>query len=85
MLPTRTAVTEWMLQYVVSTLELPREDVALDARFDYYGLDSLETALMIGLLEEEFSIEMVAEEKDAFPSITGLATALTQSGKVQDA
>ena len=84
MLPTRTALTEWMLQYVVSTLELQRDAVAVDARFDSYGLDSLEVAVMVGLLEDEFSLEMMAEEKEAVPSIQGMADALVKTGKVQD-
>ncbi|GLK84292.1 acyl carrier protein [Ancylobacter defluvii] len=84
MLPTHTAVTEWMLQYIASTLELDRSAVALDARFDSYGLDSLEVAVMVGLLEDEFSLEMMEEEKQAVPSIEGIVVALVNGGKVQE-
>ncbi|MEJ0015585.1 MAG: acyl carrier protein [Acetobacteraceae bacterium] len=83
MLPTHTAVTEWMHQYVVTTLELERDAVALDARFDSYGLDSLEVIVMVGLLEDEFGIEVGAEDSQAVPSISGITNALLQSGKIQ--
>lgn len=85
MLPTRPAIFEWMLQHIASSVEIDRAAIDPDARFESYGLDSLEVAVMIGLMEEEYDWEMADEERNAVPSINGLLDELLKNGKIQDA
>ncbi|PZQ10769.1 MAG: hypothetical protein DI565_19515 [Ancylobacter novellus] len=85
MQPTRAAVAEWISQYLVNELQLPREAIAFDKPFTDYGLDSLEQAVMVGVMEDAFAIEV--DVKDAFdtPTIDGVLGALVKAGVVQDA
>ena len=46
----------WLVNYISSVLDLPAEDFPTAARFDSFGLDSVEAVVMAGVLEEEFRV-----------------------------
>ncbi len=46
----------WMIRYITSVLDVPAEDFPSGARFDTYGLDSVEAVVMAGVMEEEFGV-----------------------------
>jgi acyl carrier protein len=81
--PTRAALVEWMLQYIVMSMELPREGVLPEGRFSSYGLDSLELVVMAGLMEDEFGLQLNDMNLFDKRSIEGVADALEQAGLLQ--
>ncbi|RXF74464.1 acyl carrier protein [Hansschlegelia zhihuaiae] len=80
---TLDAVREWMIGYVSSTLEIPREVAAPDATFDTYGLDSAEGVIMAGVIEEEFGIEIDPAVFFEDPTINGVAAVVVRLRREQ--
>jgi acyl carrier protein len=46
----------WMANYICGVLGLDRATFSAAARFDTYGLDSVEAVIMAGVMEEEFQV-----------------------------
>jgi acyl carrier protein len=46
----------WMVNYIVSVLELSPDSVPTSQTFNEYGLDSVEAVVMAGVMEEEFGV-----------------------------
>jgi len=46
----------WMVNYIVSVLDLPPDSVPRSQKFNEYGLDSVEAVVMAGVMEEEFGV-----------------------------
>ena len=67
------AVRAWMVGYVRSVLDLPADRPDTAARFDTYGLDSVEAVIMAGVMEEEFGVTVDAMEFFNNPSIDQFA------------
>lgn len=67
------AVRDWMVGYVRSVLDLPADRLDTAARFDTYGLDSVEAVIMAGVMEEEFGVTVDAMEFFNNPSIDQFA------------
>lgn len=62
-------LSAWMVGYITSILSLPPEKVPTNARFDVYGLDSVEAVIMAGVMEEEFGMQVDPIELFEHPSI----------------
>jgi len=62
-------ISGWMIQYISSVLDRPKEDFPVDDRFDTYGLDSVEAVIMAGLMEEEFGVPIDPMEMFNHPSV----------------
>lgn len=80
---TLDAVREWLIGYISSTLEIPREVVTPDATFDVYGLDSAEGVIMAGVIEEEFGIEIDPAVFFEDPTINGVAAVVIRLRREQ--
>ncbi|MBO0903408.1 acyl carrier protein [Jiella sonneratiae] len=85
MQPQRAAVTQWISEYLINELDLSSSQIDLDTDFDTYGLDSLEQAVMVGMLEEAFDMEVEVNDMAKTPTINGLVDSLVAQGLVLSA
>jgi len=65
----------WMLNYILSVLDLPAEQIPTDKTFDTYGFDSVEAVVMAGVMEEEFGVPVDPVQLFEHPTIDDFATA----------
>jgi acyl carrier protein len=74
---------DWMVNYICGVLGMDSANFPTDARFDTYGLDSVEAVIMAGVMEEEFQVIVDPHQffdspsVDAFVSAFAAGTALT--------
>ena len=66
----RDAIVAWMVQYISSVLDVPKDAFPLEDRFDAYGLDSVEAVIMAGLMEEQFGAQIDPMEMFHHPSVS---------------
>lgn len=78
-------VREWLAGYISSVLEIPREAIAADAKFDTFGLDSAEGVIMAGVIEEEFGVEVDPAVIFEDPTIDGVAAVVVRLRREQAA
>lgn len=72
----RDTIVAWMVQYISSVLDVPKDAFPLDERFDAYGLDSVEAVIMAGLMEEQFGAQIDPMEMFHHPSVSEFSTHL---------
>lgn len=80
--PTRAAVQEWMISYIISVLDLAPDAVPVDRTFSEIGMDSAEVVIMTGVMEEEFGFEVRADQPFEHPTIAGFLDVLVKNGLV---
>ncbi len=61
--PTRDGIEEFVIAALVK-LDVPREDISLDAPFDDIGVDSLQVTEVGQLVKREFGIDVSARDLD---------------------
>ncbi len=66
-------IETWMVRYITSVIDVAADPFPVDARFDTYGLDSVEITIMCGMLEEEFEIEVNPGHVFDHPSVAEFA------------
>jgi acyl carrier protein len=54
------AVREWIGGYLAEFLDVPATEIVPDRAFDTYGLDSADSIIIGGALEERFDVEIDA-------------------------
>jgi acyl carrier protein len=69
----REALRQWMVDYILSLLDLSPEEVRTDQTFDTYGFDSVEAVVMAGIMEEEFGVMVDPVQLFEHPSIDQFA------------
>ncbi len=67
--PDQKQVEAWMIDYITSAIDLPKDSFPAEARFDTYGLDSVELIIMAGMMEEAYRLEIEASELFENPSV----------------
>jgi acyl carrier protein len=65
----------WMVNYILSVLDLPAGQVPTDQTFDTYGFDSVEAVVMAGVMEEEFGVPVDPIQLLEHPSIDDFVSA----------
>jgi acyl carrier protein len=65
----------WMAGYVARHLGIDAAAVDTSARFDSFGLDSVEAVVMAGVMEEEFGVAVEPALLLAYPSVDLFAAA----------
>lgn len=70
----------WLVNYISSALDLPAEGFPTAARFDSFGLDSVEAVVMAGVLEEEFRVPVDPIQFFENPSIEAFVAAHASDG-----
>lgn len=70
----------WLVNYISSVLDIPVEGFPTAARFDSFGLDSVEAVVMAGVLEEEFRVPVDPIQFFENPSIDSFVAAYAQDG-----
>lgn len=70
----------WLVNYISSVLDIPAEDFPTAARFDSFGLDSVEAVVMAGVLEEEFRVPVDPIQFFENPSIEAFVAAYASDG-----
>lgn len=70
----------WLVNYISSVLDIPAEDFPTEARFDSFGLDSVEAVVMAGVLEEEFRVPVDPIQFFENPSIEAFVGAYASDG-----
>jgi acyl carrier protein len=70
------AVRAWLIDYISSVLDAPRDDFPTGKRFDEFGIDSVEAVVMAGMLEEAFAVQVDPMQVFEHPSVDQLARAL---------
>jgi acyl carrier protein len=68
---------DWMANYICGVLGLDRATFLTSARFDTYGLDSVEAVIMAGVMEEEFRVIVDPNRFFETPSIDEFVQAFT--------
>lgn len=53
-----SGLRDWLIRYIRSVLDLPEGDFPTSESFDSFGLDSSETVIMAGVMEEEFGLQL---------------------------
>lgn len=76
--PDASAIRDWMVAYITSVIDVTQEPFPVDARFDHYGLDSVEATIMAGMIEEQFGVELNLEDVLENPSVTALSSLIGQ-------
>jgi acyl carrier protein len=72
----------WMSNYICGVLGLDRATFPTGARFDTYGLDSVEAVIMAGVMEEEFQVIVDPNVFFDAPSVDEFVTLFTSTAKV---
>jgi acyl carrier protein len=67
------AIEAWLVDYIGSVIDVPKEGFPVDDTFDTYGLDSVELTIMAGMIEERFALTVEAGELVENPSVASLA------------
>jgi acyl carrier protein len=70
----------WLVNYISSVLDIPSEDFPTAARFDSFGLDSVEAVVMAGVLEEEFRVPVDPIQFFENPSVDAFVAAYASDG-----
>jgi acyl carrier protein len=70
----------WLVSYISSVLDLPAEGFPTAARFDSFGLDSVEAVVMAGVLEEEFRVPVDPIQFFENPSVDAFVAAYASDG-----
>ncbi|MBP0445059.1 acyl carrier protein [Roseomonas sp. SSH11] len=78
----RAAAEAWIANYIAAVIDRPASAISRTDRFDVVGIDSAEVVIMVGVMEEEFSIELDPNMLFANPSIDGFVGALADAGIV---
>lgn len=73
-----TAVSDWMVNYISSVIDMPKDSFPVNERFDNYGLDSVEITIMCGMMEEQYEIEVSPGEVFNNPSVAALSAHIAQ-------
>jgi len=55
-----TAVTSWVVSYLADFLDVDAKTITADVNFDELGLDSVDSVIVGGALEEAFDVEIDA-------------------------
>lgn len=63
----------WLINYIITVLNIPGDSVPPDESFDSYGFDSVEIVVMAGVLEEEFGVQVDPVQLFEHPSIDAFA------------
>ena len=63
----------WLVDYITAVIEVPADPFPVAARFDSYGLDSIELVIMSGMMEERFALRIEGAELFASPSVAALS------------
>ena len=74
--PTRSDLQRWLVERVADEAGLDRHEIALDAPFSSYGIDSAQAVGIVGELERRLGIEIPATALYDFPTIADLAAHL---------
>ena len=68
-----SAIRDWCISYLASTLDLPLEQIEPDAKFSRLGLDSANSVYLIVELEDWLGLELAPELIFEHPTISDLA------------
>lgn len=75
-------VTDWISDYLTDFLDLPEDQLSLDADFAALGLDSADSIIIGGAFEEAFDCEIDAVLFLRNSNLRGLIDDLRHSGLV---
>ena len=77
------AVRTWIVKHIAEFLDLPESAISQDQPFQTFGLDSADSILVGGALEDEFDVEIDATLFLRNDSIDALIDDLRRSGFVE--
>jgi acyl carrier protein len=72
-MPTEAEIQAWCIAYLRDIFELPAGQVALDAKFARFGMDSALAVDFALALEDWLQIEILADAVYEYPTVTELA------------
>ena len=78
--PTRSDLQRWLVDRVATEAGLDRQEIALNAPFSSYGIDSAQAVGIVGELERRLGTEIPATALYDFPTIAALASHLDGTG-----
>ena len=55
-----TSVRAWLVSYIAEFCSLPESDIVPDKAFADFGLDSVDSIIIGGAMEEQFDVEVDA-------------------------
>jgi acyl carrier protein len=76
------AVRRWIIEYLAEFLDIPVEEVRSDRPYQAYGLDSADSVLVGGALEERFDVEIDATVFLRNDTVDALIADLRNSGLI---
>lgn len=71
-------IERWMVDYITSVIDTPKDAFPVTDTFDTYGLDSVEITIMCGMIEEAFAIPIEPDELFAHPTVRDFSRHLAQ-------
>lgn len=77
------AVKLWIIDFLVTLLDIDRAEIKGDTRFHVMGLESVDAVVMAGAMEEHFDIEVNATLFLRNSTIDGLLADLQANGVVE--
>ncbi len=84
MRPSAEEVQAWLIDYISGVIDMPEGPFPVAETFDSYGLDSVETVIMAGMLEERFAIRLEQHEPFEHPTVQALARYLAAKADTPD-
>ena len=78
-----SGLRDWLVHYICSVLEMPDSPFPTSDHFDSYGLDSQETVIMAGVMEEEFGFQIDPVTLFENPSIDQLVAYFYEQGRIK--
>jgi acyl carrier protein len=78
-----SGLRDWLVRYIGSVLEMPEGEFPTAENFDTYGLDSSETVIMAGVMEEEFGIQIDPVTLFENPSVDQLVSVFLERGLIR--
>ncbi len=80
---TTDAVRAWIINFLVSLLDIDPNEISGDIRFNAIGLDSVDAVVMAGAMEEHFNVEVDAVLFLRNSNINGLLADLQENGIIK--
>jgi len=82
--PTAPQIEAWLVSHIAELMGFAVSEIDADKEFTYYGLDSAESVLLAGDLEEWLGRPLAATVAFEYPTIASLARHLSALGDSPD-
>ncbi|MCG8576905.1 MAG: acyl carrier protein [Flavobacteriales bacterium] len=75
-LKTQAEIQEWLSDYIMEALDLPKEDIDVEASFETFGIDSITMVEISYQVGEWLNIEIDPKSLYNYPSIAAVSAYL---------